>query len=202
MHVAIGENGAWSSLLPHDLCHTFVDDDACAVHSGRGIKVPSAEECHVHGREIFRAYCIRVDGDLAVGVFTLPAEVAAGAVDMQRIVQAHRRIFDIACGEELVLEGLEVILHVTVEVHIDKVVAGIAQIAVLDVLHLLIDDDGADDEGDGGGELRNDESFPDGDGATAGLYSHALEYIDRIERGEIEGGIAAGEETGDDDNGE
>src|SRR6202000_3402341 len=148
-------------------------------------------------RKVFGADHIGVDGDLHIRVLPLPAISIPVTIYMQGVVQADGGIFHIAGGKEPAFKDLEVLLHITLQVHVDEFVPGITEVAVFYMLHLLIDDDGANDENNRGGELRDDEALSDEDGADAGFYPDALQNEYRVEGREVDGGVAAGNQSGD-----
>src|ERR1700733_8355554 len=84
--------------------------------------------------------------------------------------------------------------QIAFERHINEIVLVKTQVGMLDIIYLLCDDDGADDQYDRQHKWKNDEAFCKEDRAYAGLQ-RALQYLDRPECREEEGWIAAGEET-------
>src|SRR6185437_8084666 len=69
------------------------------------------------------------------------------------------------------------------------------EIARAGILHLLIDDDRANDKSHGDGELGNDEPFPDKAGSCVHLYTQSLEHRNGLKGGQVKRRIAAGDKT-------
>src|SRR5882724_7767550 len=121
--------------------------------------------------------------------------VVRSAPTGERRAETEGNMVEDAGGQQMVADGFIVLGHFPLNVEIEQVLLLKTQIPVFDVLHLLIDDDGANDEGYRNDELRGDEPFADETCAASGPDFQPFQHGDRIKGGEIEGRVAAREQA-------
>src|SRR5438128_9291327 len=110
---------------------------------------------------------------LAVRVFALPAKSITITIYMQRIVQACCCVLNISGCNKIASDFAEMVLHVTLQIHIDQFVFSISQVPVFNMLYLLINDYSGYDKYNGCTKLCYYKTFADKNnaGRTFHLYT-------------------------------
>ena len=119
----------------------------------------------------------------------IPAATDGGKVGSDRCVG------DAAEGEEFFTECLGAIRTQNPGAMNDECLVAVEpNLLIADIVQLAVDDDGADDQADGDNELKCHKGAAER--ATFHPCGHfAFEHFDGLEGGQVEGGIAAGEEA-------
>src|SRR6185312_126314 len=193
--LAVADEGADRIAFGDEVRKALVDDDAVAILCRDLVEIAAGCQLHAHGGNIFRRDVLLRDEHFFARVLAGPVETAAIAVQREDGASAEGSILHESGMEEVIADGREVVLHLPLQVHIEQPLFFVTQVAMLDVFELLVDDDSRNDEDDGGGKLQHDETFADKDCPAGGLHFHTLQYIDRVERGEVERRVRAGEEA-------
>ena len=92
-------------------------------------------------------------------------------------------------------EGLPVFVDAHVHVDEDDLLFVEAEVFGLEVSQLAVDDQGGDDDADRGDELDDDQGLPEEQHAVAAPGAVGVEGVDRVERAEVEGRIAPGNDA-------
>src|SRR5678810_366325 len=80
----------------------------------------------------------------------------------------------------------------------DHLVLFVAEVFVLQVIHLLADHNGADDHNNGGDKLADDQSLPEQAG-TVFRSQFSFQHFNRVETGKNNGGINTCDQCNDND---
>ena len=181
----------------NEFCCCFVDDEGAGVGGEIAGEVAAFDDGPAD-----RATVIGGDVHVAehLGLLVLAFAGPVDGVAASKTGWCHIRGGDIvgqAILDQFGTEGFVMFLQLGgIDADVDESFAGIADGPVFYDHDLAEDDDGPDDEAQGDGELEDDEDLA-GQGSVAADLEGAFEHLDGPEVGQVEGGVAAGEEAGD-----